>query len=115
MRAARLVAARVAPRTPTSPRRPPARRLKTTTTARDAALAERGDMTRERASNASKLAAVRAAMKRRGVQAVIVPSQDPHFRRVGEARRERADRERTPRPRVETDGVERARDFTGAQ
>jgi hypothetical protein len=50
-------------------------------------------MTRERASNASKLAAVRAAMKRRGVQAVIVPSQDPHFRRVGEARRERADRE----------------------
>jgi len=81
MRAARLVAARVAARTPTSSRR----KLKTTTRARDAAIAERERaMTGER-TNASKLAAVRAAMAKRGVRAVVVPSQDPHFRRVGEA------------------------------
>ena len=42
-------------------------------------------MTTGERSNASKLAAVREAMAKRGVRAVVVPSQDPHFRRVGEA------------------------------
>ena len=58
-------------------------------------------MTTGERSNASKLAAVRAAMAKRGVRAVVVPSQDPHFRRVGEANanvrieaRRRARRER---------------------
>jgi hypothetical protein len=94
MRAARLVAARVAARTPTSSRRLAARKLKTTTRARDAAIAERASMTTGERSNASKLAAVREAMAKRGVRAVVVPSQDPHFRRVGEAKANERNEER---------------------